>query len=976
MEGWFAAIREACSAAVWSRGVELVRAGAVSGEHADDEEAVLRVATRGGLIAPTVTLHLEDEEWECTCPGRDDPCEHVAAAAIALRRARKQGESLPAPARSAGRVRYRIETGSEGQLELFREIVHGDEVHPLTTTLDAIASGRVAGPGFAATPGDLAVESVLGSRLGGSIPRALWPRLVDALSECDEVLLAGERVEPSRERVRPLAVVEDAPGGFRLRVIKDPSITRPFPGGVVLCGRRLRVAGESGLTGRELSELPEGRFYSFDRAAELSSEVIPSLEARVPVDVRTDKLPRLTRGVPPRIVVRVGREGGALSVLPLLVYGDPPRARVDADRLVHIQGDLPIRDPAAERRLATRTQRELGLAPGRRSLLEGEAAIEMAERLEAWPSGVEGDAHRGFFRAPPLAPRLDVAGGGFTLDFESKAPADADGRGSTPGRASAESVLRAWQDGDAWVPLLGGGLAPLPADWLARFGDRVADLLAARRDDGELPACVLPDLGALCEDLDQPRPPALSKLAPLLGDASGVPEAPLPDDLTATLRDYQRRGVDWLRFLGDAELGALLADDMGLGKTLQALCAIRGRTLVVAPTSVLTNWVEEAARFRPSLRVCLYHGPGRALDPEADLTLTSYALLRLDAESLGAVAWDTAILDEAQAIKNPESQSARAARGLRARARIALTGTPVENRLEELWSQLHFLNPGLLGGRRDFVERYARPIAGGDRETAAHLRRRLRPFLLRRLKRDVAKELPPRTDVVLHCVLDDDERRLYDGIHAATRRDVVARLAAGGSVLEALEALLRLRQASCHAALVPGQTAERSSKVELLLERLEQANEDGHRALVFSQWTGLLDLVEPHLRERQIDFVRLDGSTRDRGAVVGAFQSESGPPVMLVSLRAGGTGLNLTSADHIFLLDPWWNPAVEDQAADRAHRIGQTRPVMVHRLVAENTVEERILALQERKRELARAAVEESDPATRLSRDELIALLE
>jgi SNF2 family DNA or RNA helicase len=541
---------------------------------------------------------------------------------------------------------------------------------------------------------------------------------------------------------------------------------------------------------------------------------------------------------------------------------------------------------------------------------------------------------------------------------------------------AAESVVRAWQAGDAWVPLVGGGLAPLPADWLARFGDRVADLLAARREDGELPTCVLPDLGSLCEDLDQPPPPALDRLAPLLEDGGDIPESPLPEDLTVPLRSYQRRGVDWLRFLGDAGLGALLADDMGLGKTLQALCAVRGRALVIAPTSVLSNWADEAARFRPSLRVETYHGPGRALDPSADLTLTSYAILRLDAEPLARVEWDTVVLDEAQAIKNPQSQSARAARGLRARTRIALTGTPVENHLEELWSQIHFLNPGLLGGRRDFAERVARPIAAGDREAADRLRRRLRPFLLRRLKRDVASELPPRTEVVLRCVLDDEERRLYEGIHAATRRDVVAKLSAGGNVLEALEALLRLRQAACHAALVPGQTADTSSKIELLLERLEQAAEDGHRALVFSQWTGLLDLVEPHLRERHIAFTRLDGSTRDRGAVVAAFQAEDGPPVMLVSLRAGGTGLNLTSADHIFLLDPWWNPAVEDQAADRAHRIGQTRPVMVHRLVARDTVEERILALQDRKRELARAAVEETDPAKRLSRDELIALLE
>jgi SNF2 family DNA or RNA helicase len=305
-----------------------------------------------------------------------------------------------------------------------------------------------------------------------------------------------------------------------------------------------------------------------------------------------------------------------------------------------------------------------------------------------------------------------------------------------------------------------------------------------------------------------------------------------------------------------------------------------------------------------------------------------------------------------------------------------MTGTPVENRLEELWSQLHFLNPGLLGGRQDFEERWARPIAEGRAGAAASLRERLRPFLLRRLKREVAPELPPRIEVVERVELSEEERALYEGIRAATREEVVSKLRAGGSVLLALEALLRLRQACCHSALVPGQTAQTSAKTEQLLELLEEAAADGHKALVFSQWTSLLDLLEPRIRQAGLAFTRLDGSTRDRAGVVREFQSESGPPVMLVSLKAGGAGLNLTAADHVFLVDPWWNPAVEDQAADRAHRIGQARPVMVHRLVALGTVEERILALQGEKRALAEAALSGAEHAASLTRDDLLALLD
>jgi SNF2 family DNA or RNA helicase len=402
---------------------------------------------------------------------------------------------------------------------------------------------------------------------------------------------------------------------------------------------------------------------------------------------------------------------------------------------------------------------------------------------------------------------------------------------------------------------------------------------------------------------------------------------------------------------------------------------LRPPALVVAPTSVLLTWVEEMRRFRPGLRFNVYHGARRKLDPDVDVTLTTYALLRLDADRLAAENWRTVVLDEAQNIKNPDSQVAAAAFRLRADWRVALTGTPVENRLEELWSQFHYVNRGLLGGRKDFRDRYAEPIARGDIDAAERLRARIRPFILRRLKSEVAKELPPRTDMVLRCELSPEERDVYETIRAATMREVVQRLQAGGNVLAALEALLRMRQAACHSALIPGQDASGSSKLRVLLAALGNVVAEGRKALVFSQWTSLLDLVEPHLRRAEVGFVRLDGSTRDRARVVNTFQDANGPPVLLVSLKAGGTGLNLTAADHIFLLDPWWNPAVEDQAADRAHRIGQDQPVMVYRLVATDTVEERILALQQRKRDLAAAALGGAEGAAPLSRNDLLDLL-
>jgi superfamily II DNA or RNA helicase len=711
--------------------------------------------------------------------------------------------------------------------------------------------------------------------------------------------------------------------------------------------------------------------FRADEAGTLAGEVLPDLARRVHVEIATQRLPRAARPEPPRAQVATARDGDALVVRADVVYGDPPRARVEAGRLVALQGAVPIRDEAGERAVARRIQTELALPIGAPVSLRGEDAIAAAARIARFGGGVEGDAHRRFFRAPALVPNVVAKGETFEVWFD--APGEA---GSTPRRVEAAAVLRAWRSGASLVPLSQGGLAPLPGEWLARFGREVADLLEARDAAGRLAPAALPSLAKLCEDIGI-EPPDLGSLGAIAGDFDGIPRAALPGDLRAELRGYQRAGVDWLVFLREAGLGALLADDMGLGKTLQVLCALdaTGRSLVVAPTSVLFNWASEAARFRPGLRVSLYHGPVRALDPEAHVTLTSYALLRLDAEALAQVEWRAVVLDESQAIKNPDSQVARAAHALRAQWRVAMTGTPIENRLDELWSQIHFTNPGLLGTRAGFDERWAAPIAAGDAAAAAGLHAKLRPFVLRRRKAEVAPELPPRTEVVVRVDLEPEERAVYDAVRAATREDVIAKLASGGSVLAALEALLRLRQAACHRGLVPGQHAETSSKVALLLEELATAVAEGHKSLVFSQWTSLLDRVEPHLRAAGIAWLRLDGSTRDRAGVVAGFQAEDGPPVLLLSLQAGGSGLNLTAADHVFLLDPWWNPAVEDQAADRAHRIGQTRPVLVHRLVASDTVEERVLALQASKRALADTALAGATAAGGLTRDDLLGLL-
>ncbi len=984
----FEAVQEDCDRAVWSRGVELARGENVQIESRDPHEIVLRVVTKAGRVAPLVTLHLDDKAWECSCASAEDPCEHVAASVIALRREQKSGEALPAKGERMGRLVYLLRDQG-GSLVLERAVEFEGRRTPLATRLTALAAGHKSGPEFVTTAADLAIEKTLASRPADATSTPALTSLLVRLAQTGAVFLEGQPIVVESEPLGLVARVVDAPGGARLFVEQDRRIERVFRNGVALAGGALHPVAENRLNGRELADLPRGRFFSDGDLALLVTEVIPGLEGRIPVSVETTRLPTTRRGEKPRMQIALTREGDDLMVHPRLVYGDPPVARIEAGRLFALgNGSVPIRSERAESELGEKLRSDLGLRVDIPARLPASEAIGFAARLEAAAAGgayaLTGNAHRDFEMRGSLAPRIRIDDDRLELDFSLDGAggggAEAPGRTAGAGRrgASPLDVLRAWTRGESVVSLVGGGFAELPADWLAQHGQRVADLLGARDASGRVARHALPDLALLCDDLDLPPPPSFEGLRPLVEDFAGIPEAPLAPELASVLRPYQRRGIDWLVFMRRAGLGALLADDMGLGKTLQALASLEGRTLVVAPTSVLHGWLREIERFRPSLSVSLYHGTGRTIDPDALVTVTSYAILRQDADALARIAWDCVVLDEAQMIKNPDSQVARAAMALDAKARFALTGTPVENRLEELWSQMHFLNRGLLGGRSEFRDRYARPIAEGDFEIAAHLRQRIKPFLLRRLKADVARDLPPLSEVVLDCDLSVEERAVYDSVRAASVRQIVERLRAGESVMAALEALLRLRQAACHARLVPGQenAAESSSKLETLYARLEEAVADGHKALVFSQWTSLLDLVEPGLRERAIAFTRLDGSTRDRGAIVDGFQAADGPPVMLLSLRAGGTGLNLTAADHVFLLDPWWNPAVEAQAADRAHRIGQERPVVVHRLIARGTVEEGILALHARKRALADAALEDADGSSRLTRDDLIDLLE
>jgi SNF2 family DNA or RNA helicase len=556
-----------------------------------------------------------------------------------------------------------------------------------------------------------------------------------------------------------------------------------------------------------------------------------------------------------------------------------------------------------------------------------------------------------------------------------------------------DELVRCLREGKKFVRLSDNSFAQIDPDRVQAMIDREIELLSAAGKSGKLP---LSQAGRVQEFLQHAASANVSSgakaLFQKLASIDEIKGIKKPRTLKATLRPYQEQGLSWLYFIHELGSGGVLADDMGLGKTIQTialLLLLKGerkekplRALIVAPTSVVSNWVREIERFGPSLSTALWHGAGRKEQKDelenANVIITSYALLRRDIDLLKGLRLDYAILDEAQNIKNPMSATAAAAKELNAERRLALTGTPVENRLSEIWSIFEFVSPGLLGPLPKFEERFARPIDQGDSKTAARLRATIHPFILRRTKTEVAKDLPPKLEVDKIIDLVPDQRAIYTQVLREVRAQVmgeVERVGVARSQLHILAGLTKLRQAACDPRLLglPREFShDDSGKLTALRELVDEVESGGHKVLVFSQFVSMLKLIASALDEDKVRYEYLDGSTMDRPQRIERFQTDPTISVFLISLKAGGSGLNLTAADTVIHFDPWWNPAVEDQASDRAHRIGQKKVVTVYRLVAAGTIEEKILQLKQKKKELvASVLTEDSGGAKTLTRDDL-----
>jgi hypothetical protein len=575
--------------------------------------------------------------------------------------------------------------------------------------------------------------------------------------------------------------------------------------------------------------------------------------------------------------------------------------------------------------------------------------------------------------------------------------------------AKLPELLSALKRGDNLVPLDDGTFGMLPEDWLKKYGG-LAGLGTTHNDHfrfsrcqvGLLDALLVSQAGSTCDD-------AFQRARNELMSFEGVRPCDPPESFAGTLRGYQKDGLGWFHFLERFGFGGCLADDMGLGKTVQVLAMLEERRqkrlgadwksdeekspiprngvprpcLVVAPKSIVFNWIQEAIRFTPQLKVLDHTGANR-LKPgwhfeSYDLILTTYGTLRKDAVEFKDVQFDYCILDEGQTIKNAHTQSAKATRLLRADHRLVLSGTPIENHLGELWSLFEFLNPGMLGSATVF--KLSSPGARNpEPETRALLGKALRPFILRRTKAQVARELPEKLEQTLYCDLDSKQRKLYNELRDHYRQTLLHQVERDGmnkSKIQILEALLRLRQAACHPGLIDRvKKSHPSAKLEMLLPQLEQITEEGHKVLVFSQFTSFLAILREQLDKQKEPYAYLDGQTHNRGTVVEQFQTDPDCRLFLISLKAGGLGLNLTAAEYVYLLDPWWNPAVEAQAIDRTHRIGQTRKVFAYRIIARDTVEEKVVELQQTKRDLADAIINADNSLIRnLAKEDLELLL-
>jgi SNF2 family DNA or RNA helicase len=876
LENFIETLKEEALPGVWSKGIQYSRSVKgiellKSNSATIAPEMKFKIQTPERLVAYEVTLWPQDDDSHCNCGSKIQPCHHIVAVALAY----QNGQVQTTETRTGASLVYTLFLQKNAilpELKLRREIVQGESRQLLSGSLVSLIAGIQSGRVTQALPPTTQLDLKIDALLARE--KMDWKSLLPLLADLSPIEMEEQgpiQVRASSFASRPKILIRDAVGGVALEMESSANLQNANVVAVPI-----KIAGGLILANRELKEDHSPRQLRPDEKFIAEEQYHAFL---------TKKLPELREEFTIEIFTQK---------LPTLVKGQPklifkthqlkpneiavtPSLEYEKPRA----GELIERNPAAEQSILKDLRHHFQLALHQTVHLDAKAAFEFKNKLDF----------------PELTSTLD----GFLTDTL-------------------------------------GELKNISSGTFAANREAILHLLELKQR-GKLTGAALTlsqkFLSSTVNESATNKTRAAGQIVNQSTTTELLPDLKIARALWNQLRDYQKIGVNWLAGHAKNRSGCILADDMGLGKTLQAICVLTKPSLVIVPTSLLHNWQQEIARFRPELRVNLYYGSGRAWSADADITLTTYGVLRSEKEKFQADEWACAVLDEAHLIRNAETQAAIASFQINAQFKIALTGTPIQNRVRDLWSLFQFIAPGIFASEHSLT------------------RELVSPFLLRRTKAEVLTELPPKTYLQHEIEFTAEEKKTYDSVWASAKKEVVARLDAGEklSPLTIFEVLLRVRQTCDHVGLYDqSKWLSHSSKLDSLLEMIEELLEAGHSLLVYSQWTKFLDRIQFSLKEKNQPFFRLDGSTNNRGAVVENFQNSAEARVFLLSLHAGGVGLNLTRADHVIFCDPWWNPFVEIQAEDRAYRMGQEKPVTIHRLICANSIEEKLLALQAEKK--------------------------
>lgn len=971
MQDLYNEVYEATDKKIWAKGLEFARRKDVK------VSGLNRFAVLEASKASDHEVRLDpvDLDWMCSCVSKSDPCEHVAATVIALKLEAEKNVPIEKYSSNKYIVKYAFEKALNKSLVLKRKLVSENSSESnneleVKHSIVSIVSGRIDGPSISAKSYDLEIDRVMsgdfGARVDGYIStNRAWALLMphlEVLTDSQTVLYKNEevKVDKAKKAADLLEVFPDGPG-YTLKLKNNPDIIENFSNGVCLYngqyGLEIRMNAPNDLPDAIISQLKGGRYFPPNEKVELFSKLLPQLKTRFKV-VELDVEEKATYEILGFCVKNTLIGPRKVETSFHISYGDPVKAYVDGQDFVCLEKSVPLRQLDRELTKRREFERDFFLELSKPYIYEGEKLFEWVNKITR-------------FRIPFIGDDLDnlkVVGKSAILakllndDISFNVEIEGDEFSVEP-----EDLLETYEKESQFIKTEKGYVQISP-QWLDEYQDLIRSFVVAKNSKSKGGVADLEKI-RIIEGFGFSPPKKLKAFKDNLFSSEQSFDF---TKISANLRSYQEEGIEWLNRLKGAGLGALLADDMGLGKTLQSLSVFESKTLVVCPTSLMFNWAAEIEKFRPDLSLSVYHGVNRTLDMNSDVVITTYGILRSDIDKLNCQTWNVVCVDEAQVIKNPQSKAASALWKLDSKFKLALTGTPIENHYKDLWSIFNFITPGLLGELSYFEKFVVRPIQNESLSALEDFKGRVGQFILRRTKKDVLLELPEKTEMINYCELTEAQKSAYEEYLSGVRTKMAEEEI---KPIQIFELILRLRQFACDPRLVDANYKGGSGKIDLFKSLISEVTEEKHKSLVFSQWTSFLDLIQDELRDLGIKTYRLDGSTRNRQQVVEAYNNESEACVFLLSLKAGGVGLNLTSADHVFLLDPWWNPATERQAIDRAHRIGQKNPVMIHRLVGKNTIEEKVVKLQKIKEDMSNMVLEDMDSAS-ISKSDILALLE